>query len=200
MRSSTRKTERSGLPRPTTLDGCTPLACHRPATSTACRVSPPGWRYWSRSVGAAGHGHRGLARSRPCRCRFCFLRDCATGLRYPPVCCLAALYVAMPNTREIHIVATNTQWHLALAALLVAFASSPRTWRGRVFDIAVLLVAAFSGPFCILLAPIVLLFWWLRRQPWSLLIFALVSLAACIQIGLLLHNTLRVHRRARGHA
>ncbi len=106
---------------------------------------------------------------------------------------LAALYVAMPNTREILIVATNTQWHLALAALLLALASSPRTWLGRVFDIAVILAAAFSGPFCILLAPIALLFWWLRRQPWSLLISALASLAACIQIGLLLHNTLRVH-------
>jgi hypothetical protein len=106
---------------------------------------------------------------------------------------LAVIYVAMPNTREILIVATNTQWHLALAALLLAFASSPRTWVGRVFDIAVILAAAFSGPFCILLAPIALLFWWLRRQPWSLLISALVSLVACIQIGLLLHNTLRVH-------
>jgi hypothetical protein len=106
---------------------------------------------------------------------------------------LAALYLAMPNTREILIVATNTQWHLALAALLLALASSPRTWLGRAFDIAVVLAAAFSGPFCILLAPIALLFWWLRRQPWSLLISALVSLVACVQIGLLLHNTLRVH-------
>jgi hypothetical protein len=106
---------------------------------------------------------------------------------------LAAIYVAMPNTREILIVATNTQWHLALAALLLTLADSPRTWLGRVFDIAVILAAAFSGPFCILLAPIALLFWWLRRQPWSLSISVLVSLAACIQIGLLLHNTLRVH-------
>ena len=72
---------------------------------------------------------------------------------------LAVIYVAMPNTREILIVATNTQWHLALAALLLAIASSPRTWLGRAFDIAVILAAAFSGPFCILLAPIALLFW-----------------------------------------
>jgi hypothetical protein len=106
---------------------------------------------------------------------------------------LAAVYVAMPNTREILIVATNTQWHLALAALLLALASSPRTWLGRLFDVAVVLAAAFSGPFCILLAPIALIFWWLRRQRWSLVISILVSLVACIQIGLLLHNTVRVH-------
>jgi hypothetical protein len=106
---------------------------------------------------------------------------------------LAAIYVAMPNTREILIVATNTQWHLALAALLLALANSPRTWLGRLFDIVVVVAAALSGPFCILLAPIALLFWWLRRQPWSLVISALISVVACIQIGLLLHNTLRVH-------
>lgn len=106
---------------------------------------------------------------------------------------LAAIYLAMPNTREILIVATNTQWHLALVALLLTLASSPRTWLGRVCDIALVLAAAFSGPFCILLAPIALLFWWIRRQPWSLLISALVTLVACIQVALLLHNPLRVH-------
>ncbi len=31
---------------------------------------------------------------------------------------LAAIYIALPNTREIHLVATNTQWHLALTAAL----------------------------------------------------------------------------------
>jgi hypothetical protein len=106
---------------------------------------------------------------------------------------LAATYVAMPNTREILIVATNTQWHLALAAVLLALAGSPRTWLGRCFAIAIVLIAAFSGPFCIVLAPIALLFWWLRRQPWSLLISSLAGIVACIQIALLLHNTLRVH-------
>jgi hypothetical protein len=38
----------------------------------------------------------------------------------------AAIYVALPNASEIHVVATNSQWHLALAATLVALASSPR--------------------------------------------------------------------------
>jgi hypothetical protein len=107
---------------------------------------------------------------------------------------LAATYVVMPNTREIHIVATNMLWHLALASVLVGLASSPRTSLGRLSDIVLILAAAFSGPFSIVLAPIVLLFWWLRRQPWTLAIFALVSIGACTQIAaILLRNTLRVH-------
>jgi hypothetical protein len=104
---------------------------------------------------------------------------------------LAALYIALPNTREIHVVATNSQWHLALAAALVAFAASPTTWRGRLFDILLLLLAAITGPYCIVLAPIVLLFWWLRRDPWTLAVFASTALVACGQIVLLLHSSLR---------
>jgi hypothetical protein len=104
---------------------------------------------------------------------------------------LAAIYIALPNTREIHVVATNTQWHLALAAALVAFAGSPLTWRGRLFDVALLLLASFTGPYCIVLAPMVLLFWWLRRQPWTAVVFALTSIAACTQIALL-HSTHRL--------
>ncbi len=36
-------------------------------------------------------------------------------------------------------------------------------------DSLLFLVGALSGPFCILLAPLILIFWWVRRQPWSLL-------------------------------
>lgn len=104
---------------------------------------------------------------------------------------LAAIYVALPNASEIHIVATNSQWHLALAAALVALAGTPRTWPSRLFDMAVLLVAALSGPFCIVLAPVVLIFWWRRRQSWSLVVLAILSLAACTQIALLLHSSHR---------
>ena len=105
---------------------------------------------------------------------------------------LAALYVALPNAREIHLVATNSQWHMALTAAVVAFACSPLTWRGRLFDIVVLMVAALTGPYCIVLAPVVLLFWWARRQPWSLVVFALVSAAACLQIVVLTNSIHRV--------
>jgi hypothetical protein len=105
---------------------------------------------------------------------------------------LAVIYVAIPNAREIHVVLTNAQWHLALAAALVAFSSSPRTWRGRLFDGVLLLTSALSGPFSLILAPLVLLFWWLRRQPWNLMGFALTGIGALTQIVVLLHSSHRV--------
>jgi len=105
----------------------------------------------------------------------------------------AAVYVAIPNSREIHVVLTNSQWHLALAEVLLAFAASPLSWRGRLFDGSLFLLAGFCGPFGIALAPLVLLFWWLRRRPWSLVIFCLLSVGAVTQIVVLLHSVHRTH-------
>jgi hypothetical protein len=105
---------------------------------------------------------------------------------------LAAIYIGVPNSREVHIVLTNTQWHLALAEALLAFASTPRSWSGRLFDVVIFLVGGFSGPFCIVLAPLVLVFWWVRRQRWSLVIFAVMSVGVFTQIVLLTHTTARI--------
>jgi hypothetical protein len=104
---------------------------------------------------------------------------------------MAAIYVALPSSREIHVVLTNAQWHLALVAVLLAFAASPRSWRGRLCDGVLLLIGGLTGPYCIILAPMLFLYWWLRRQSWTLAMFALTSLTACLQIWLLLHSTQR---------
>jgi hypothetical protein len=104
---------------------------------------------------------------------------------------LAAIYVAVPSAREIHVVLTNAQWHMALVSALLSFAASPRTWRDRVCDAVLVPAAALTGPYCIILAPLVLFYWWLRRQSWTLVIFALTSMAAFLQIWMLLHNNQR---------
>jgi hypothetical protein len=104
---------------------------------------------------------------------------------------LAAIYLALPN-KEIHVVVTNAQWHLAVAAALVAFSSSPQTWLGRLFDAVLLLVSGLSGPFGIILAPLVLLFWRLRRQAWSLATFALIAISSFAQLVLILFGGPRI--------
>lgn len=102
---------------------------------------------------------------------------------------LAAIYIALPNAREVHVVLTNGQWHLALAESLLAFARPPQSWPGRVFDVVVFLIGGFSGPFCIVLAPMVLLYWWERRQRWSLVITAVMSVGAVAEFIFLMHST-----------
>ena len=98
----------------------------------------------------------------------------------------AALYLELPNAGEIHVVLTNTMWHLALAAILLAVSSAPKGWFGRFFDSVVMLLAGLSGPFCILITPIVFIFWWLRRQSWSLVILAISAGSMSAQVLLLM--------------
>jgi hypothetical protein len=100
----------------------------------------------------------------------------------------AAAYVAIPNATEVHVVLTNSQWHLALALALLAFATTPTTWFGRLFDIGVLLLGALSGPFALMLIPLVCIFWWFRRQRWSLLVLGLLSAGTLVQLFIVLRH------------
>jgi hypothetical protein len=95
---------------------------------------------------------------------------------------MAALYVVVPNASEIHVVLTNAQWHWALLEVLLAFGAAPRSWKGRLCDATVFLVGGFSGPFCLTLLPLVLVFWWLRRQRWTLAIAALMLPGVLVQV------------------
>lgn len=106
----------------------------------------------------------------------------------------ATAYIVLPNAREVHVVLTNAQWHLALAEVLLAFASPPKGWPGRFFDCILFLIGGFSGPFCIVLAPLVLVYWWVRRRSWSLAVFALMSVGALTQVLVLVLGAPRVQQ------
>jgi len=106
----------------------------------------------------------------------------------------AALYVAIPNAREIHINLTNAQWHLAVATLLLAFSTPPKSTRAKLFDISIFLVIGFSGPFCILLWPLLLVFWWQRHQSWSMVQLAILTVGVLTQsVVILQHHADRTH-------
>src|SRR6202034_3171807 len=81
---------------------------------------------------------------------------------------MAALYIAIPDAPEIHVVLTNAMWHLALLQALLAFSVSPWSWRSRLSDAALFAIGGITGPFCILLWPAVAVYWWMRRQRWTL--------------------------------
>ncbi|MFL6415291.1 MAG: hypothetical protein ACJ74Y_06430, partial [Bryobacteraceae bacterium] len=101
----------------------------------------------------------------------------------------SAVYLAIPNSWEIHANITNAHSHLALVAILLATSVPAKNLKWKAFDITILLLGGLTGPWCIVLLPLVLVFWWRRRYPWSLVVAAIVGLCAAIQSFVLLTHT-----------
>lgn len=79
---------------------------------------------------------------------------------------LSFLYLGLPNSAEIHGNISNSQWYLALLAIMVILAKPHSFWGWRIFDLGIVLLSSLSGPFAILLIPIASLCWWRRRSRW----------------------------------
>lgn len=108
----------------------------------------------------------------------------------------AAIYIAIPNAREIHVVCTNCQWHLAVTLGLLAFAAPPEGFPGRLFDIAIFSIAAAGGPFGIFILPLVGVFYYRRRQRWTAVVFSILGIGTIVQLIVLLNH---YSDRNRGH-
>lgn len=107
----------------------------------------------------------------------------------------AAVYIAMPNAREVHVLCTNSHWHYAFAEVLLAFAVAPRSALGKIGDICLFALGSVCGPFGLLLMPFVFAFWWFRRQRWTLVILALLASGTTLQLYFLRHvNEARYYR------
>ena len=90
------------------------------------------------------------------------------------------LYLALPNTAEVHANVTNIQWHLALMAILVLLGRPASSWWWRIFDGTVLVLTTFSSPIGMVLVPVAAFLWWKRRQSWPALSLALLIPGALI--------------------
>ena len=116
-------------------------------------------------------------------------RRCSSWGPLPARIAMAAVYIANSNALEVHVNVTNAQWHFALLQVLLAFTPPPRTWLGKVADCLVFLLGAFTGPFGIGLLPLVLVFWWIRRQRWSLVVAGCLAIGVVVQVHALLADT-----------
>lgn len=101
---------------------------------------------------------------------------------------MAVTYIALPNTRELDASVEEGQWHLALLACLVVLASRPNTRGWRIFDISIVVLSGFSGPFGLMLLPISLVRGYLRRERWFLTLSAALTLPVCVQVAALIKN------------
>src|SRR5438105_8481905 len=79
---------------------------------------------------------------------------------------IAVLVIALPNAYDTGDNLTNAQWHLGLIAFLVIFAKPPRRVAGWVLDGVIIVLGGLTGPFCILLEPLIGWLWLRdRRNP-----------------------------------
>ena len=101
-------------------------------------------------------------------------------------CVLALVYVALPNSRELNLSITEAQWHLALAACLLVLADPPRSTIARALEIGVFVLCGLTGPFCILLLPLALVFWRFRLDTWRGAVVAILAGGAAAQLAALL--------------
>lgn len=99
---------------------------------------------------------------------------------------MAFLYLALPNTAEIHVAINMAQWHLAVLACLIVLARPAASWRWRIFDVAAVLLSGLSGPFCLVLLPIAAVFWFFNRDRRRLLVIGAVAVCTIIQLHTLL--------------
>ena len=99
---------------------------------------------------------------------------------------MAFVYVAIPNSAEIHLVLTNAMWHLAVLECSMAFAVTPRNARERAADLLLFALGAVSGPFCLLLVVPVAVYWWMRRKRWTLVIGCVLAVGAALQVVFIL--------------
>jgi hypothetical protein len=99
--------------------------------------------------------------------------------------CLAGAYLALPNSREMTISVTSSQWILALCAFLVLAASLHAGSEGRifrhVFDLAVLILCGLTGPFSFFLLPIAGFIAWKSRTRWHWVRAGALFLLALVQ-------------------
>jgi hypothetical protein len=91
------------------------------------------------------------------------------------------VYLALPNSFEIHATLTNAQSHLILLACLLLLASPPKTRAWKIFDSITLALTSLSSPMGILLLPLAALMWWNKAEGSSALSFAVLLPASTIQ-------------------
>lgn len=92
------------------------------------------------------------------------------------------IYLAIPNSFEIHANATNIQWHLALLGCLVLLAEPGITLAWRVFDATALAVVAIDSPLGVPLIPIAALLWWQRKDRESRFALAMLVPGTVLQL------------------
>lgn len=102
------------------------------------------------------------------------------------------VYLALPNSFEVHANTTNMQWHLALAGLLLLLGRTDTGSFGRGFSLLILGLSVLDGPTGVLILPIVIVLYWIRKDTQVRAVLVALATGSAIQIlALLLSNSRR---------
>ncbi|MBR0646881.1 hypothetical protein [Plastoroseomonas hellenica] len=102
------------------------------------------------------------------------------------------LYLALPGSAEVHVNVTNIQWHLALSALILLMLPEGEGWR-RWADLGLVILSGLSGPFAVMLLPIALVAFWLRRTRHSAALAGVLAVCCAVQ-GLAMFDSMAADR------
>jgi len=91
------------------------------------------------------------------------------------------IYLALPNSREVHANLTAIQWHLALLACVLILAEPAAAWGWRLFAGIVLVMISLDAAIIFALVPMAAALWWKRRNPGDTINLALLLPGAAIQ-------------------
>jgi hypothetical protein len=102
---------------------------------------------------------------------------------------IGLVYVLIPSF-ELDATLTNSQWHLAILAILVVLAAPAQRLGWRAFDVLVLLLCGLTGPFALLLFPFALARAWLvpSARRWYAGLSGLLLITVLIQGWAALHG------------
>jgi len=98
-------------------------------------------------------------------------------------CLFAFLYLALPNSNEMHVNITNSYWRLAFLAMLILFSLPGRSMLWNIFDYGILALCGLTGPLIIFIVPIAgVLYLWEKRSPRRLTLLIACAAGAAIEV------------------
>jgi len=125
-----------------------------------------------------------------------FLSSRFSAVPFPMRLIGSLLYLALPNSIEIHANTTNIQWHLALLACLVLLAKPAQSRIWALLDLSALVLVTIDSPLGIMLVPIAAALWWMRKDRWSKWCFAALIPGTFLQMLIVLFS--QSHARVPG--
>jgi hypothetical protein len=108
---------------------------------------------------------------------------------------LASIYLFLPNTWEVIANFSESEWIVALLALLLLVALPPRTPAACAVDLTVFALFSLTGPFCFFFLPTAVFMLWRMRLDQGRRAIAGILLLGCMAQG----SSLFLHASARPH-